>query len=172
MGPRRTCEHLDSYRVRCDAAGCSLLSHLIISTLKAGPASLSALFALPDAIKANRGIKALEVGEFLSSDEWECLWEVAASHPTVRVGHGSVNGVHLRSDDPAGFDRLHAVERAVRSNGRLKSIKVMDEQFYDGTTRPTRYSARFKNRRRGSRSLVRDAVRGPCDGHFIEQVLD
>jgi hypothetical protein len=78
--------------------------------------------------EASGSLKTLEV-DFTprSPEEWERIWSVAASHPslsTLRVRY-CISYLSQRSN--SGFDLLQAVETAARSNNRLMLIDVADE---------------------------------------------
>jgi hypothetical protein len=80
--------------------------------------------------EASGSLQTLEV-EFTprSPEDWETIWSVAASHPTLstlRVRYRDrISYLAQRSN--SGFDLLQAVETAARSNNRLMLIDVADE---------------------------------------------
>jgi hypothetical protein len=83
--------------------------------------------AMLAAVAANRSLKVLGVDYVLTSTEWDRLWDVAASHPTLRSIRFNYWNVPARSTkgDPPGFDRLRSVETAVRSNERLTTVATI-----------------------------------------------
>ena len=108
----------------------SFLSELCITEHSTWEKPRIVFKSLLSAAAARDGLKTLDIDYFPHLfAEWESIWLVAASHRTlsaVKIRYRGDSTVHAQRN-PRGVDRLQTIEGAVRSNSRLTSIEVTDD---------------------------------------------